>query len=311
MSGQSPLRQTRKGLYVLRQEGNLDQFCRRQGQCNSRRVQFQITCMKEPVTQMFMGSRLKKYPIENMSNRLLRDWTESEKIDKICFQAEVFFTRLIMKADDYGCYRANEALLKSSLFPLKDNIRNADILRWLDECQKAGLIVVYEVSSKRYLQILDFGQRKRQMTHKYPLPKDDSYLPVNCQTDDSDPPTYDGLKGREVEDEVEEKGKAPASEEIFLSIEELMTKNPILFEQTLMNAGREISPGREILKKYHLHLEERNRYPMTKNQLISGFKKWLMNEKNFEGGTHQQSNRNGTKTKPGTSEARIEALKKW
>lgn len=117
-----------------------------------------------------------------MPNRMLRDWTDSEKINKLTVHAERFFARLIMKVDDYGCFHADSRLLKASLFPLQlDSIREADLLRWATECQKAGLIVLYESNSKKYLQILDFRQRLDKSNPKFPLP--DSGKPLTIVTE--------------------------------------------------------------------------------------------------------------------------------
>lgn len=116
-----------------------------------------------------------------MANRILRDWTDSERVNTISVHAERFFTRLIMKVDDFGCYTANTKLIKSTLFPLLiDEVREADISRWMDECQKAGLILFYEVSNKNYIQIVDFKQRLRQAKGKYPPPIG-GQLSVNCR----------------------------------------------------------------------------------------------------------------------------------
>lgn len=106
-----------------------------------------------------------------MPNRMLRDWTDSEKINLLSANAERFFTRLIMKVDDYGCFYADTRLLKANLFPLLlNNIREADLLRWMAECQKAGLIVLYENANKKLLQIVDFRQRLDRAKSKFPLP---------------------------------------------------------------------------------------------------------------------------------------------
>lgn len=106
-----------------------------------------------------------------MPNRMLRDWTQSDKIDQVSCEAERFFVRLIMKVDDYGCFYADSRLLKANLFPLKlDKIREADMLRWMAECQKAALIVLYEVDQKKYVQIIDFRQRLDKAKAKFPLP---------------------------------------------------------------------------------------------------------------------------------------------
>lgn len=106
-----------------------------------------------------------------MPNRMLRDWTGSDKIKLLTVHAERFFVRLIMKADDYGYFHANISLLKAYLFPLLlDGVREADISRWMTECQMAGLILLYEAEGKRYLQILDFRQRLDKAKAKFPLP---------------------------------------------------------------------------------------------------------------------------------------------
>lgn len=107
-----------------------------------------------------------------MPNRVLRDWTDSEKIENLTDKGEVFFTRLIMKVDDFGKYTANPKLLNSALFPLKEYTPD-DIMPWIKECTEAELIQVYTVKNKNYILIKEFGQRKRIMQSKYPDPPTD------------------------------------------------------------------------------------------------------------------------------------------
>ncbi len=71
-----------------------------------------------------------------MANRVIRDWTASESVDLLTVKAEVFFTRLIMKADDYGNYTGNPKLIAAALFPLK-MYDVSSILMWMEECEKA------------------------------------------------------------------------------------------------------------------------------------------------------------------------------
>jgi hypothetical protein len=105
-----------------------------------------------------------------MANRVLRDWTTSESIESISFGAEVFFTRLIMKADDFGTYYANPKLLKAALFPLKE-VSYDEIRAWIIECVKAGLVFLYSIEEKEYIRIKNFGQRLRNMRNAFPHPK--------------------------------------------------------------------------------------------------------------------------------------------
>lgn len=141
-----------------------------------------------------------------MPNRMLRDWTASDKMNGISVHAERFFTRLIMKADDYGCFYANSKLLNSNLFPLKEDVRDADLLRWMAECQNAGLIVVYENSGKRYLQIQDFRQRLDKHKSKFPFPNAE-----NSVVNDSVPEQNrtETEMENEVETEPEQKPNPP------------------------------------------------------------------------------------------------------
>jgi len=137
---------------------------------------------------------------------MLRDWTASDRIDTLSFQAEVFFTRLIMKADDYGCFHANPKLLRANLFPLKSNVRDTDISRLVAECQEAGLIVIYDAEGKKYLEIAEFGQRMRAKTRKYPARSDDGHVSGTC-------PPEEKRREEEIEGEEKRKGFAPPAKE--------------------------------------------------------------------------------------------------
>jgi hypothetical protein len=129
-----------------------------------------------------------------MANRVLRDWTTSEKIDALSEGGELFFVRLIMKADDHGCFHANPKLLKAALFPLKDyTSKQMDI--WVRELEQAGIIQTYRVDSRDYLRINDFGHRLRNMVSKFPQPADNP-----PSIDSNEPPE---TKRNEVETENE------------------------------------------------------------------------------------------------------------
>lgn len=110
-----------------------------------------------------------------MPNRILRDWTDSFSVNELDAQAERFFVRLIMKADDFGRFHADTRLLKANLFPLLSEIRDTDISRWIAACEKAGLLRCYvDDRSRSYLEIVNFRQRTRQSESKFPSPKDQS-----------------------------------------------------------------------------------------------------------------------------------------
>ena len=135
-----------------------------------------------------------------MPSRMLRDYTLSDKVNELSWQAECLFIRLMMKADDFGSYHGNVKIIKAQCFALRtDSVRDADITRWMDELQKSGLIAIYTHAGKQYMRILDFNQRLRSMRNKFPDPTPDSDSPpiaaIRCNT----PPEE---KRREEEEEA-------------------------------------------------------------------------------------------------------------
>jgi hypothetical protein len=123
---------------------------------------------------------------EKFSMPLIRDYTHSDKVQRLSTAAEVLFVRLLMKADVAGNFYANPELIKSLCFPLKTNVRTADIVRWLHElstpvpiltgpgkdtsAKNTALLRMYEVDGKPYLHIYGYGQKLKYAKEKFPKP---------------------------------------------------------------------------------------------------------------------------------------------
>lgn len=130
-----------------------------------------------------------------MPNRILRDCTDSEPVNTPSDSAEKFFYRLIQKADDFGRFHGDPKLLRPLLYPRQlDRVREADIERWIKECEAAGrtnetpgLVRFYVAKGKKVLEISKFDQRTRAVASKFP--SFDGQMTVNCQSDDSQPRT--------------------------------------------------------------------------------------------------------------------------
>jgi len=165
-----------------------------------------------------------------MANRVLRDWTQSENINAISEGAEVFFTRLIMKADDFGCFFGNFKLLKAALYPLRE-LTNFQMEQYLKECEENNLLIRYVVENKQYVMINNFGQRLRSMKNKFPLPND-----CDPRTIVSNPPPE--TKRNEVETETELEGEKDYFKEML---------NSSHFETICRNNKLKIEQGKKIL----------------------------------------------------------------
>lgn len=134
---------------------------------------------------------------------ILRDWTDSQAVDKLSVHAERFFCRLLQKCDDYGRFHADPRLLTSMLFPLKRDARDTDQTRSLDECERAGLVRCYvDRQGRQLLQVVKWKDDKKFKRSSFDPPPGEIQITLEFVAKKSPRP--------EVEIEVEEKGKLKA-----------------------------------------------------------------------------------------------------
>ena len=105
-----------------------------------------------------------------MPSRLLREGIlDSEAVNSLSAPAEVFYRRLMSVVDDFGRFDGRPAILKGRLYALKPDVRETDISRWIAECEKAGLIALYDAGGKPYLLFKKLGPARAKES-KYPAP---------------------------------------------------------------------------------------------------------------------------------------------
>ena len=76
-----------------------------------------------------------------MPNRIIKDaiWT-SPNFNELSVQAERHFYRVLMLADDYGCFESTPAVVRGICYPLQESIRRADIEKWQQELSDKGIL---------------------------------------------------------------------------------------------------------------------------------------------------------------------------
>ena len=107
-----------------------------------------------------------------MGNRIIKESIcTSETIERLNEFQEIFFYRLIVNCDDYGCMDARLKILGSKLFPLKD-ISREQVEETLQVLMSAGLITLYAVDGRPYLQVNTWERHQYVRTKKrrYPHP---------------------------------------------------------------------------------------------------------------------------------------------
>ena len=208
-----------------------------------------------------------------MANRVIRDWTTSEAIDKLSLGAEVFFTRLIMKADDFGNYTGNWKLILAALFPFRSH-NEAQIEVWIDELEAIGVVKRYSVDGKKYLHIPNFGQRLRTMSGKYPQPAD------KC------PHSADNARPEENRNEVEKKLKGMikqfSSDDYFESkekaFEEIRDNQKYIEEDCVMilsGRGWKAVTPLDVIGLLKNFLNGKAKLENPKSEVRQHFKNWI------------------------------------
>lgn len=103
--------------------------------------------------------------------RLREGILASEGVNALDWAAECFYRRLMSVVDDYGCFDGRPAVIRPRCYPLKlDQVREADISRWIAMCVKAGVITLYHVEAKPYVYMPKLGESKPRSNPMFPVP---------------------------------------------------------------------------------------------------------------------------------------------
>ncbi len=119
-----------------------------------------------------------------MPNRIIKESIcTSENLNQLSVEAENLFYRLIVKADDFGCYYGNVKIVKNTCYPLRaDSIKDKQITSWLNELVNADLIIIYQAADgKQYIKLTKWEkhQQKRATRSKFPTPDDENMTAIS------------------------------------------------------------------------------------------------------------------------------------
>lgn len=113
-----------------------------------------------------------------MPNRILKESIcTSDDVDVLDWFSEVFFYRLIVNCDDFGRMDARPAILRARLFPLKD-VKTTMIESAVDALHDAGLIDLYWVKGRPFIQLRTWEQHQQIRAKKSKYPGKDEANPV-------------------------------------------------------------------------------------------------------------------------------------
>jgi hypothetical protein len=102
-------------------------------------------------------------------SRIIREGIlTSEAVDSLSLEAEIFFRRLMSVVDDFGLFHGNPKLIRAACYPLRlDRVSDHDVIGYIEECRRAGLVSTPTVDGKRLILIVKFSQQVRAKTSKF------------------------------------------------------------------------------------------------------------------------------------------------
>lgn len=98
-----------------------------------------------------------------MPERIIRPGIlSSEVVNDLSWPEEIFYRRLMSVVDDYGRFDGRDSILRANLYPLRlDHVSESDVRKWKAGCANAGVVRLYSVDSKPFIEVLKFDQRMR------------------------------------------------------------------------------------------------------------------------------------------------------
>ncbi len=108
-----------------------------------------------------------------MPQRFLRPGIRtSDAWNAVSFGAQSLYVRILTLVDDFGRYDARLAILHGECFALRNDVKPQQTAAFRSELIEAGLIDVYSVLGKEYLQVSKWQERSRSEKSKFPDPQD-------------------------------------------------------------------------------------------------------------------------------------------
>lgn len=101
-----------------------------------------------------------------MAKRLLDDaLLTSPSLHSVTVRTQDAFPRIILLADDFGCFDANAWVMKGRGWALRPDVTPEEIASWLDELERAGMVQLWRDGDRWYGYLSGWcgpkGQRKR------------------------------------------------------------------------------------------------------------------------------------------------------
>lgn len=102
---------------------------------------------------------------------IVPEFWEDERFTNVSLQAWLLYIGMKNFADDSGVILANETIIKSKVFPAREDIRKQQVSGWLQELIENSILVPFMYENKSYY-VMDFSSERIDKPQKSRIPDD-------------------------------------------------------------------------------------------------------------------------------------------
>ena len=100
---------------------------------------------------------------------IVPEFWEDERFSNVSLPACLLYIGMKNFADDSGVILANETIIKSKVFPAREDIRKQQVSGWLQELIENSILVPFTFENKSYY-VMDFSSERIDKPQKSKIP---------------------------------------------------------------------------------------------------------------------------------------------
>lgn len=102
---------------------------------------------------------------------IVPEFWEDERFSNVSLPAWLLYIGMKNFADDSGVILANEVIIKSKVFPAREDIRKQQVSGWLKELIENSVLVPFTYENKSYY-VMDFSSERIDKPQKSKIPEE-------------------------------------------------------------------------------------------------------------------------------------------
>lgn len=110
---------------------------------------------------------------------IVPEFWEDERFTNVSLPAWLLYIGMKNFADDEGVILANPVLIKSKVFPVREDIRKQQVSGWLQELVQNSILVPFEYENKSYY-VMDFSSERIDKPQKSKIPTEVIKNALSC-----------------------------------------------------------------------------------------------------------------------------------